>query len=226
MRHLALPLVATLVALGLAGAAMRARRRSTEVSSLQWFTLSASLQMLLALAIWVLRETQYSIGLVVDFMTYPLIFPAFLVVASGFSRVFGPGRLSAVWQVLIAAAAAAPLVFNGWLWEVVGPWVLPSWPAVAPFLFYGGAMLAIVLLGRHARTPVVGLALVAVFGVGHAFSIHQFNHFLRTGDVGLRVGGVQTHARRDASLSVVDLHLRLTRAGLERVHLWWDGSES
>jgi hypothetical protein len=182
--------------------------------------------MLLGSAIWVLQETRHSTGLVVDFMSYPLIFPAFLVVASGFSRIFGPGRLSAVWQVLIAAAGTAPLLFNGWLREVVGPWVLPSWPAVAPFLFYGSALLATLLLGRQARPPVVGLALVAVFGVGHAFSIHQFNGLLRAGDVGFSVAGVQTHARRDASLSVVDLHLRLTGVGLDRVQLWWDGSES
>ena len=226
MRHLALPLAAALAALAwLAAASVRVLRRSTEASPLQWFTLSASLQMLLASAIWMLQESRHGTGLVLDFMTYPLIFPTFLVVSSGFARAFGSGRLSAVSSVLVAGAAGAPLVYSGWLQEAVGPRLLPSWPAVAPFLLYGGSLLAIALLGRHARTLGLRLVLVAVFGVGNAFSISQFNGLLSAEHVGLRVAPVHSHSRRDASLSVVDLHLRLSKAGLDRAYLWWDEGE-
>ena len=145
-KHLALPFAAALAALVyLVGTAARMLRRPTDCPLL-WCTLSTSAQMLVASTIWVVQEARYNPALLIDFSSYPLIFPAFLVVAMSFARVFGPSRFSPVSHVLVAAAAGFALLRGNWLQMVVGPWVLPSWPAAAPFLLYGFALLGIIPL--------------------------------------------------------------------------------
>lgn len=222
--HLALPIVALIASLWIVGRNIRlmGERRSTPRGVDIW-ALSAGLQMMIAAGIWSLQEACHGTNLLITFMSYPLIFPSFLVIACAFDRVFGEVRLHPTLLPAVVATASIGILLSPWLEHFALPRMFSAYPVLLPVILYGAGLLMYAMVPALPRAPVAVLIVVALVGLGHCFTIPQWNGFQGSAQFGLRLGHEQP--RRDGHLCVVDSHLRLTRHGLDAVHLWWDENE-